>query len=763
MKLVVAVLLAALALAFAPAASGSIPLPTPTPRLGEVTAPPGPPARAVGIIATARDQVSPDVLARIEDVVGRDVVGQTELGDSTVAVRFNRSISSEAVDDMSARLAALPEISGVTPDLVVTPDSVPDDPYFDRQTNLHATTGAAEGDTTSPAFGIDAPALWNATTGRKNVVVAVLDGGIVKHSDLTGQTVAGYDFVSQKKYAGDGDGRDSNPADPGNYSDGTYCTKYDSSWHGTHVAGTIGALRDNARGVAGIAPGAALQPVRVVGRCVTTMSDVIAGIRWASGGRVSGVPTNRTPAKVLNLSLSSTVDDFTCPDAYQEVIDEARARGAVVVVSAGNQGLSVLTRTPSNCAGVLSVGAVAPDGSPTTYTNVGRTLGMVAPGGVDPRFQPDRGIWSTIDSGTKGPRGSTYGQLSGTSMAAATVSGAAALIVSLGGLTADQVIGVLKASALRPPKIDDYYTCLSDDPNTGLERNVCGAGILNLAGIPASTSSPTVTGGVAVGSTLTLTPGTWNGSPTEVTHEWLRDGQPLAGASGETYEVTADDVGHRLSVRSTARKASYPDFTSVSPELDLSTNAPGTTPDTGNLSVSPTSFLAGESVTVSANFPDGRFEVTLYKETSPGVWTAVGTKGTSSSGNASFTGYRVDDAQKLYARITSGTRQGRTEVDTLTPQVIAPTGADKGNLSVDPATFSQGQSVRISANFPDGSVLVTLYRETAPGVWTAVATDQSSSSGNAFFDGYRVDGTQTLFARKPNGDRTEVDVLTPTP
>ena len=103
------------------------------------------------------------------------------------------------------------------------------------------------------------------------------------------------------------------------------------------------------------------------------------------------------------------------------------------------------------------------------------------------------------------------------------------------------------------------------------------------------------------------------------------------------------------------------------------------------------------------------------------------------------------------------------ELCLVTPQVIAPTGSDTGNLSVDPSTFSVGESVRVAANFPDGSVLVTLYRETSPGVWTAVATDQSNSSGNAYFDGYQVDGTQTLFARTPNGDRTEVDTLTPAP
>ena len=78
-------------------------------------------SRAVGIIATARDTVSPEVVAQIEDVVGRDVVGQTELGDSTVAVRFNKTLPADTVDDMTARLSALPQISAVAADLAVTP------------------------------------------------------------------------------------------------------------------------------------------------------------------------------------------------------------------------------------------------------------------------------------------------------------------------------------------------------------------------------------------------------------------------------------------------------------------------------------------------------------------------------------------------------------------------------------------------------------------------------------------------------------------
>jgi serine protease len=520
---------------------------------GHVQTSAGPP-RALGILATASKPVSSDVLSRVERLVGRRAVAQVRLGGSDIAIRFDRPTPPAAVARLTAKLNALPEISAVSPDLEVTTDSLPTDPYFPDQINLSAPTTSA-----APVYSIDAPRLWQATTGSRKVVVAVLDSGIVSHPDLSGATVPGYDMVSDPVRARDGNGRDSNPADPGTWSTGTYCAASSSSWHGTHVAGIIGA-RHNSIGVAGVAPGVAIQPVRVVGQCGGAMSDIVAAIRWASGGHVTGVPDNATPADVLNLSLSSTVSDHSCPDAYQTVIDEARSRGAVVVVSAGNQAITVSNRTPSNCAGVLSVGATTPDGAPTTYTNGGRTLGMVAPGGVDPRVAPDPGIWSTLNSGTKGPGSSTYGQLSGTSMAAPQVSGAAALIFSLGHVTADEVIATLKRSAVKPPRLDGFYTCISTDESTGEERNVCGAGILNLAAIPAPTSAPTISGSSSIGSVLTAAPGSWNVQPDDVMFQWLRNGVPIEGATSEQHTISTADLGRSVVVRTTGHADGYPDF-----------------------------------------------------------------------------------------------------------------------------------------------------------------------------------------------------------
>ncbi len=542
--------------AVVPTAAAQAQQPSPTVRAGDAT----------GLIVSTDGLISDGVLRTVSLLLGRDIVSQVPLGDSLVSLRFDRGLPAATVRLLTTVLNALPGLAGVSPDLVATSDSVPpNDSYFPRQTNLWSPAQAATDSGGSAASGadysMDAPTMWDATRGSKSVVVAIVDGGIVAHPDLAGQTVPGYDMIADSRNAKDGSGRDANTADPGNSSNGTYCAAHASTWHGTHVAGIVAALRNNGIGISGIAPGVRIQPVRVVGQCGASLSDVVAGIRWASGGDVPGVPRNKTPADVINLSLSSTVTDYSCPAAYQDVINEARRRGAVVVASAGNQSASVLTRTPANCAGVLSVGATDVDGSATSYTNAGRTIGIMAQGGETGEGQ---GIWSTVNAGTAGPTRSTYGQMAGTSMAAPSVSAAAALVRSLGSFTNDQVVQVLKASALRPPELNDYYTCISHDPTTGAERNVCGAGILNLAAIPAPVGHPALTGGSTVGSTLSFTPGRWNGHPDSVTHQWLRNGAAIAGATATSYRLTAADLGRTVTVRSTAHTPGYPDFSGLS-------------------------------------------------------------------------------------------------------------------------------------------------------------------------------------------------------
>ncbi|MFZ8927482.1 MAG: S8 family serine peptidase, partial [Candidatus Nanopelagicales bacterium] len=193
----------------------------------------------------------------------------------------------------------------------------PDDPYY-TSNQMWGLSGE---------WGINAPSAWAMTQGSPDVVVAVLDTGGTDHPDLLDQTVAGYDMIESLSTANDGDGRDPNPADPGDWS-----SSRSSSWHGTHVAGTINAIGNNATGVVGVAPEVKVQHVRVLGTGGGWTSDIAAGITWASGGLVSGLPLNATPARVINMSLGGS---GSCGTAMQTAINGARTAGTAVVVAAG--------------------------------------------------------------------------------------------------------------------------------------------------------------------------------------------------------------------------------------------------------------------------------------------------------------------------------------------------------------------------------------------------------------------------------------------
>src|SRR5205085_8407457 len=142
---------------------------------------------------------------------------------------------------------------------------------------------------------------------------------------------------------------------------------------------------------------ARILPVRVLGKCGGSFSDILDGVAWAAGLPVPGAPENPTPAQVINLSLGdSNVTD--CGFAEQSVFDEALAHGATraIVIAAGNDRDDVARHSPANCLGVISVGATASNGYPAAYSNFGNTLTISAPGGQFPRLD---GIDALIDRG----------------------------------------------------------------------------------------------------------------------------------------------------------------------------------------------------------------------------------------------------------------------------------------------------------------------------------------------------------------------------
>jgi serine protease len=273
----------------------------------------------------------------------------------------------------------------------------------------------------------------------------------------------------------DGNGRDTDASDPGDWITagqcGTGSPAQNSSWHGTHVAGTIAALTNNGSGVAGVAYGARIVPARVLGKCGGYTSDIADAIVWASGGTVSGVPANANMAQVINMSLGGT---GACDATTQNAINGARSRGTVVVVAAGNEAVNASNSSPANCSGVITVAATNRSGGRASYSNYGTIVDVAAPGGDG---GTGNGILSTLNSGTTTPASDSYASYMGTSMATPHVAGVVALMLAKNpSLTPDDVEARLRSSARAFPA-----SCSG-----------CGAGIVDAsAAVDAATGTVT--------------------------------------------------------------------------------------------------------------------------------------------------------------------------------------------------------------------------------------------------------------------------------
>ena len=398
--------------------------------------------------------------ATVDGVLGRM---QTEKGQKfrfikttlqkSDVLKFDKHKKKAEWDDLKAWLQQQPDVEYVEPDYIMTKMAVtmPNDSYFSYQWPLVDAIG-----------GIRADQAWNYSTGT-NAVVAVVDTGILPHKDLLPNILPGYDMIMDSFTANDGNGRDNDPTDPGDYVLSGECGSTSntiSSWHGTHVAGTIAAVANNAEGIAGIAYNAKILPLRVLGKCGGYNSDIADAIMWASGATVNGVPVNPTPARVINMSLGG---QSACGTTLQNAINTARVNKTVVVVAAGNNNTDASTFSPANCNGVISVAASGRNGSKAYYSNYGATVDVAAPGGSMLSAQTD-GIVSTLNTGTKQAVADTYAFYQGTSMATPHVAGIAALMLSANpSMTPDQVESTLKSTTRAFPQ-----TC------TG-----CGTGIVD--------------------------------------------------------------------------------------------------------------------------------------------------------------------------------------------------------------------------------------------------------------------------------------------
>jgi serine protease len=383
---------------------------------------------------------------------------QRRLAVGAELVRTSEKLDRVSAEALMRRLAADPNVEYVEVDRLARPAMEPNDPdYVALQWHYKAPIAGR--------YGINLPAAWDRATGN-GIVIAVLDTGGAAHSDMVNRTVAGYDFVADAYNGNDGTGRDADASDPGNWRVEGGCSNdpsfwnydaEDSSWHGTHVAGTIAAATNNGSGVAGVAHGARVQHVRVLGRCGGWTSEIADGIVWASGGNVPGVPVNATPAQVLNLSLSVA---GACSQTYQDAINSATGRGATVVVAAGNDGRNASLFQPSSCQNVVVVGASDENGARARRTmavdefewssNFGPAVDVAAPG---------KDITSTDNASPQGPGVESIEKHDGTSMAAPHVAGVVALMQSSrpanSRLTPAQVEQILRDSATRFPQATD--------------------------------------------------------------------------------------------------------------------------------------------------------------------------------------------------------------------------------------------------------------------------------------------------------------------
>lgn len=386
--------------------------------------------------------------------------------------RANTALKPSQMMALAAKLqAADRSIEYAEPDYILRPAYTPTDPLFTSQWDMQESA-------TQPG-GLNLSAAWDISKGDK-VTVAVIDTGYRPHPDLLQNLIPapggsanqyGYNFISKASTAritlpkDVSSARGPDAIDLGDWVEktDTDCPSHtqDSSWHGTHVAGTIAAAA-NGIGITGVAPNARILPLRALGKCGGESSDIADAVAWAAGLHIEGVPDNTNKANVINLSLGGT---HACSKTNAAAYQSAIANGSVIVVAAGNEALDARLSSPANCPGVITVASNSITGGRASYSNYGATVSVTAPGGGF-TTAADR-ILSTLPSGkTIATDDTTYGLMAGTSQATPHVAGVIALMMAVNPkLTSAQVRSILIKTARPAP---------ANCPG-------CGAGIVDAA------------------------------------------------------------------------------------------------------------------------------------------------------------------------------------------------------------------------------------------------------------------------------------------
>jgi serine protease len=667
---------------------------------------------------------------------GLSLKDSRQLFDRTHVLQVEPASDADSVSATIERLNADPDVEYALPDERRYIHAVPNDPLYSAGGQWYEHTDPA-----TPSA-INAQAAWDYSTGDANLVIADLDTGVrFDHPDLlaaanSGRLLPGYDFISNAAVANDGDARDADASDPGDWVNSTDkgssqfkdCDEQISSWHGTRTAGILGALSNNLHGISGITWQGKILPVRVLGKCGGYDSDILDAMQWAAGIHIDGVPDNTHPARIINMSLGSSGN---CPQFYSDVLTRLTSMGVLVVVSAGNEGGPV--DSPANCPGVAAIAGIRHAGTKVGYSSLGPSVTLSAPAGncVNTVGTCVYSIQTTTNSGSATPVANDdaytgtsitadeqpLGPNLGTSFSAPVVAGIAQLMLAINSnLTTCQLLSRLKegslpfpqTSATQPaPPMCHVPVDSADVQNLEcictLDGKTCGAGMANAKGAVEAALRPiaavSLPASVSAGQAVSLNASNSaaaNGHAIS-TYQWTNIGKQsvsIQNATSAAATVTAPSCGLATVQLSVTDDVGRTDTANV--VLDP-TSAKSTAP-TSATSKSCTTTTLGvllEVCPASANVQAGgatqSFTATVANTTNDGVtWEVDGTPGGDAIvGTISSTGVYTPPAQVPPASqvmVTAVSNADQAMVSSSTVTISAPAGSHGGG-AIDPITL----------------------------------------------------------------------------